>query len=158
MATTVAEITWIQFLLREIGLTMNKKTLLLCDSMSALYMTKNSVFQVRTKHIELDFHFVREKVAQGSIFTRHVPSSRQIADVFTKPLSKYHFQNCSNKLGVHPMDIPNLRGVDKIPSLMPKDQPTNYKSYLQSTKSSHQSYLYKGLLDKALKRSQYPII
>ena len=61
MATTAVEITWIQFLLRKIGLTMNKKTLLLCDNMSALYMTKNPVFHARTKHIELDFHFVRER-------------------------------------------------------------------------------------------------
>ena len=139
MATTAAEITWIQFLLHEIGLTMNKKTLLLCDNMSALYMTKNPVFHARTKHIELDFHFIREKVVQGPIFTRHVPSSRQITDVFIKPLIKYQFQNCRNKLGVHPIDIPNLRGADKIPSLMPKDQPINYKSYLQSAKSSHQT-------------------
>lgn len=51
-----------------------------------MYMTRNPVHHKRTKHIELDIHFVREKVAIGEVRVTHVPSTQQLADIFTKGL------------------------------------------------------------------------
>ncbi|KAF5459013.1 hypothetical protein F2P56_023004 [Juglans regia] len=63
MAQTIAELTWISFLLRDLSITLHAPPMLLCDNLNALYMTVNSVFHARSKHIEIDYHYVRERVA-----------------------------------------------------------------------------------------------
>ncbi|WVZ70821.1 hypothetical protein U9M48_019457 [Paspalum notatum var. saurae] len=73
-------------LLGELKINLPKATVAFCDNVSAVYMSHNPVHHRRTKHIELDIHFVREKVAIGQLRIHHVPSSRQLADVFTKGL------------------------------------------------------------------------
>lgn len=57
-----------------------------CDNVSVVYMTANPVHHLRIKHIEIDIHFVREKVALGQVRVMHVPSSHQYADIMTKGL------------------------------------------------------------------------
>ena len=73
-------------------------------------MIVNPVFHACTKHIELDYHFVREKVALGSFVTRFVPSTNQVVDILTKPLSRHQFEHLRVKLGVQPTLPPNLKG------------------------------------------------
>ena len=63
-------------------------------------MAKNPVFHARTKHIELDYHFVREKVVMGDLCVKYVPSHLQIANVLTKPLARRDFSIFRCKLGV----------------------------------------------------------
>lgn len=68
-------------------------------TISAPYMTVNSVFHAQRKHIKLDYHFVCEKVTNGSLITRFVLSYKQLADIFTKPLTKtYFFEFITNNL------------------------------------------------------------
>ena len=110
LASTAAELTWITYLYREIGIPLAQPPQLLSDNLSALHMTINPVFHARSKHIELDYHFIREKVADGALVTKFVPSSLQIADVFTRALSKAMFRNFRYKLGVHQMSLASLRG------------------------------------------------
>ncbi|KAK2965713.1 hypothetical protein RJ640_022240 [Escallonia rubra] len=93
MASTTAELTWLSFILRDIGIVQHHPATLFCDNLAALYMSINPVFRARTKHIEVDYHFVREKVALGSLVTRFVSSDQQLADIFTKPLSRDAFQH-----------------------------------------------------------------
>jgi hypothetical protein len=114
MSTTTAELTWILYLLRDIGINLSTPPVLFCDNTSALHLTVNPVFHARTKHIELDVHFVREKVAAGALVTRFVPTHLQIADVFTKALSKEAFQRLRSKLGVMLPPTSSLRGSDKV--------------------------------------------
>ena len=102
LATTTAELTWICYILRDIGLYLKRPTILFCDNMSALYLTVNPVIHARTKHIEIDYHFVREKVTIGALVTRFVSSVDQITDVFTKPLTKDVFYCLRDKLNVGP--------------------------------------------------------
>ena len=59
LASTTSEIVWITYILHDIGLFLSKPPMLFCDNISALYMTANPVFHARTKHIEIDYHFVR---------------------------------------------------------------------------------------------------
>ena len=61
MASAAAELTWLSFILRDIGVSLIEPPHLFCDNLSALHLTVNLVFHSRTKHIQLDFHFVREK-------------------------------------------------------------------------------------------------
>lgn len=69
-----------------------------CDNNSAIYLATNPVFHARTKHIEVDFHFVREKIALKQLQVRYVPHALQVADIFTKPLTKAHFLSLRDKL------------------------------------------------------------
>lgn len=118
MASTTAELTWITFLPKDIGISLQRPPLLLCDNMSALHMTRNPVFHAHTKHIEIDVHFIRERVAKNLLHTKYVPSHLQIANIFTKPLAKIPFTTLRYKLGVHNMPRPNLRWADNKSDIM----------------------------------------
>ena len=100
MASTTAKLAWLSFILRGLGIPLPCPPILHCDNLSALYMTVNLVFHGRTKQIELDYHYVRERVALGALETRFVPSKQQLADIFTKPLSKALFLDLRLKLGL----------------------------------------------------------
>jgi histone deacetylase 1/2 len=64
LANATAEVIWIQTLLRELGVPQSRATVLWCDNLGATYLSANPIFHARTKHIEVDYHFVRERVAQ----------------------------------------------------------------------------------------------
>jgi len=86
MANATAEIMWVQTLLRELGVKSPKAAQLWCDNIGATYLSANPVLHARTKHIEVDFHFVRERVAQGLLDVRFVSTKDQLTDGFTKAL------------------------------------------------------------------------
>ena len=62
---------------------------LFCDNKSAIMLASDSVLHERSQHIEVDIHFIREKAQSGIIIPSFVPSSEQIADVFTKPVGPF---------------------------------------------------------------------
>jgi len=86
VANVVAESCWIRNLLLELHCLVITTTLVYCDNVSVVYLSGNPVQHQRTKHIEIDIHFVREKVAHGQVRVLHVPSRYQITDIFTKGL------------------------------------------------------------------------
>ncbi|KAJ0028636.1 hypothetical protein Pint_36096 [Pistacia integerrima] len=92
MANTVAELTWMTFILKDLRIAITSPPILYCDNLSALYMTVNPIFHARSKHIELDYHFVRERVARGLLITQHISIDNQVTDLFTKPMSKAALQ------------------------------------------------------------------
>ncbi|GKD29979.1 ribonuclease H-like domain-containing protein [Tanacetum coccineum] len=88
----VAETAWLRNLLRELHSPLSTATLVYCDNVSAVYMSANSVQHQRTKHIEIDIHFVRDMVTAGQVRVLHVPSCFQYADIFTKGLPSALFE------------------------------------------------------------------
>jgi hypothetical protein len=91
IANITAEIIWIQALLKELGVYLHRPPRLWCDNIGATYLTANPIFNGRTKHVEVDFHFVREQVAHKALEVRIISSKDQLADVLTKPLSRAPF-------------------------------------------------------------------
>jgi hypothetical protein len=87
MANATTEIIWVQTILRELGVSGPKEAQLWCDNLGATYLLANHVFHARTKHIEIDYHFVRERVAARLLSIRFISSDDQVADRFTKSQS-----------------------------------------------------------------------
>ena len=77
VANVVSESCWIRNLLLELHYPIHKATIVYCDNVSAIYLSSNPIQHQRTKHIELDIHFVREKVARGQVCVLHIPSCYQ---------------------------------------------------------------------------------
>ncbi|XP_047314481.1 uncharacterized mitochondrial protein AtMg00810-like [Impatiens glandulifera] len=104
MANAVAELVWVINLLRELGALPPTRSVLLCDNKSAIFLSQNPVAHKRAKHIDLDYHFVRELVSSGRISTKFVPSHLQLADIFTRSLPRPAFEFLRSKLCVclHP--------------------------------------------------------
>lgn len=86
MALTAYEVIWVTQFHKELGLKKLPSIVLKCDNNVALSIAANPVLHERTKHIEVDCHFIREKIANGAIAPTHVSTPNQLADVFTKVL------------------------------------------------------------------------
>lgn len=86
LANATAEVMWIQKLLDELGIEHPRAARLWCDNIGATYLSANPVFHAHTKHIEIDFHFVRERVAQKLLDIRWIHTDDQLADGLTKPI------------------------------------------------------------------------
>ncbi|RVW85872.1 Retrovirus-related Pol polyprotein from transposon RE2 [Vitis vinifera] len=86
MALATCELIWLKHLLRELRFGKDEQMKLICDNQAALHIASNPVFHERTKHIEVDCHFIREKIASGCVATSFVNSNDQLADIFTKSL------------------------------------------------------------------------
>ena len=95
VANATAELIWVEALLKELGVKQESPPVLWCDNIGATYLSSNPVFHARTKHIEVDFHFVRERVAQKSLQVRFVPSKDQLADISQSRCLFHCFENVS---------------------------------------------------------------
>jgi hypothetical protein len=100
VANGVADTTWLRQLLLELKSPLSRYTLVYCDNISVVYLSNNPVQHQRTKHVEIDLHFVREKVAIGQVRVLHVPTTSQFADVFTKGLPSSVFEEFRSSLNI----------------------------------------------------------
>ena len=114
MATATSEVVWLKALIEELGFIVPTPISLHCDNQSAIHIALNPVFHERTKHIEVNCHFVRQKVEEKLITPRFTKSDDQIADILTKPGTANHIQKNLVKLGVLDTYTPNLRGSVEI--------------------------------------------
>ncbi|GKC07999.1 retrovirus-related pol polyprotein from transposon RE2 [Tanacetum coccineum] len=88
--------------------------LIFCNNASTIALASNPIHHARTKHIEIDCHFVRNKIKAGDILPFFVPSKAQVADIFTKGLSRFLHYNCLSKLGIcNPYSMPTCGGDNK---------------------------------------------
>ena len=110
IAVTTCELIWLKALLKDLGYHTNQPMKLYCDNKAALHIASNPVFHERTKHIEVDCHFIREKIQDRTISTQHVRSEDQLADIFTKNLTSALCISNSVKIGLIDIHQPILRG------------------------------------------------
>jgi hypothetical protein len=113
MAITTAELFLLRMLFKELRIGLLLAPILWCDNVSALALASNPIFHARTKHIEVDYHFIREKVVNGDILIKFISTVDQLADIFTKGLSSARFAQLRSKLMVLPSPL-SLRGDVKL--------------------------------------------
>ena len=87
LATVSCEVIWLKNLFQELQIPTLTLATFFCDNQATIYIANNSIFHERTKHIELDCHFVRDRVIDGSIKLLPICSSNQLVDALTKPLN-----------------------------------------------------------------------
>ncbi|XP_043710468.1 uncharacterized mitochondrial protein AtMg00810-like [Telopea speciosissima] len=100
MAVATCEITWLSYLLKDLGVQSSLPVPLHCDNQAALHIAANPVFYEHTEHIEIDCHVVREKVFQGLIAPTKIDSADQVTDLFTKSFGRPQFLQLKSKLGI----------------------------------------------------------
>lgn len=97
MADTTSEIMWLTLLLKDLHIELKDTPTLHCDNVSALALAVNPIYHSKLKHVEIDVHFTRVQVKQGSIRLKFVTSRNQLADLFTKGLcSPQHSSMCNS--------------------------------------------------------------
>ena len=109
LANAAAEVMWLKTLLSDLHISQPQPPTLWCDNIGATYLTSNPLFHARTKHIEIDFHFVRDQVLKGQLLVRLISTKDQYADALTKPLPSLRFQLLRSNLRVNSLPL-RLRG------------------------------------------------
>ena len=94
------EAVWLRQLMKELQIDCTTATTMYEDNQGAIAMSRNPVLHKRTKHIDIKYHFVREKTQDGTIELKYCPTNEMVADILTKPLSKGQFEYLRCKLGL----------------------------------------------------------
>ena len=89
-------------MIKDFGIQIDYPIVIHCDNTITVNMSKNPVMHAKTKHIEIKYHFLREKVVEKEVKLDYVSTKDQLEDIFTKPLPKDTFEYLRGKLGVIP--------------------------------------------------------
>ena len=100
---STTQLMWMRIQLSDLKLKTEFPLMLGCDNQSAISLTKNPIQHSRTKHIDIRYHFIKERVEEGQLKLEFVPTKEQLADILTKPLPNDTFQRLRSRLGVHPI-------------------------------------------------------
>ena len=106
MANAASEVDWLVKLLADFEVTTGSVKFL-CDNQAAIHIGSNPTFHKRTKHIDIDCHFIRERVQSGLLKLIHVKTQHQLADVMTKPLNTTSFRFIMSKLRIKDIYFPS---------------------------------------------------
>ncbi|CAL9005264.1 unnamed protein product [Prunus brigantina] len=111
LTNTAADLAWIRQVLLDLKVCLPEPPTISCDNLSALALSSNPIYHSRIKHLDIDFHFVRERVQRNDLTVQYIPTEEQLADVFTKGLhSPVFLSHCANmRLGSLEL---GLRGND----------------------------------------------
>jgi hypothetical protein len=113
MAITTAKISWLKMLLKELEIVLHSSPQLWCDNLGAIALASNPIYHARTKHIEVDYHFIRENILHKDLIASYISTQDQCADIFTKGLTSTRFRFLIDKLMVTPPPI-SLKGAVKL--------------------------------------------
>jgi hypothetical protein len=131
LATIAAELLWLQSLLRDLGIFLHSPPPW-CDNIGATYLFANPAFHARTKHIEIDFHFVRDEVATKTLTVCFLSSKDNLANIFTKPTASSHFSLMRTKLNIV-CHLCRLRGRNSASDLDGNKSHTNTACHATAT-------------------------
>lgn len=111
MTSITSKIVWLNVLFGELNIELKRHVSMMCDKKEAIQIGVNPIFHECTKHIDIDCHFIREKIKAGLLKTILINTKEQIADVLTKGLGKKQHDHILCKLGVNNIFLSSsLRG------------------------------------------------
>ncbi|MCO5550317.1 hypothetical protein L7F22_003801 [Adiantum nelumboides] len=96
------ERVWLRRLMADMGVGQDTANAIYTDRQSTLAVVRNSIFHARTKHIEVHYHYVRERLLAGEISLAYVPTQNNLVDLFTKALSREKLEAFRKDLGLLP--------------------------------------------------------
>ena len=99
-ALGISEGLWIQRILEDLKIQTSPPMKLYCDNKSAIALAHNLVLHDRTKHVEIDKHFIKEKIDSGQFCMPYLPTSEQLPDILTKGLPRRQFNDLVSKLAM----------------------------------------------------------
>jgi hypothetical protein len=108
-AIVACEVVWLQKLLSDLGQLVDAPIVIYCDNISSILLANNLVYHARTKHIEVHYHFIKEKVIAKEIDLIHVSIEDQVVNIFTKAFGIDKLKKFQQILGVLEVDL-SLRG------------------------------------------------
>ncbi|CAL2269959.1 unnamed protein product [Prunus armeniaca] len=112
LANNASDLFWIRQVLQDLQICLPNPPIVNCDNLAAIALSSNPVYHSRFKHLDIDFHFIREKVQRKDLIVQYIPTEEQLADVFAKglhsPIFSQHFAHL--RLG-YPSQL-GLRGID----------------------------------------------
>jgi hypothetical protein len=114
-AMATCEVAWPRKLLGDLGLHVDRQVVIYCDNLSSIQLVRNPMFHARTKHIEVHYHFIREKVLAGEIDLIYVNTEDQVVDIFTEVLEAEKHRRLCSMLGVMELEL-SLRGSVEMSS------------------------------------------
>ena len=97
---TCTQIMWMRRQLQDLGIQNEGPLSIFCDNVSAINLSKNPVQHSKSKYIDIRYHFLKDQVACGEVKLEFVPTSDQVANIFTKPVPRENFEGLREKLGV----------------------------------------------------------
>lgn len=100
MTHTASEMFWVQSLLRDFDISVPTPMSMSYDNQAAIFIANNLVFHKRTKHIEVNYHFIHDLLLRKQLITPYVRSKDQLGDILTKPLAQSSFHHLSVKLSM----------------------------------------------------------
>ncbi|MCO5591826.1 hypothetical protein L7F22_045818 [Adiantum nelumboides] len=111
-AMVACEVTWLELLLGDLGIQVQRSVVIHCINLSSIQLAQNPVFHARTKHIEVHYHFIRERVFDGSIDLTFVRTDEQVANIFTKALGAKKLRQFRAMLGVRELALSLIGSVE----------------------------------------------
>lgn len=138
LASTAAEVLWLKNLLGELGVSLPRCPTIYCDNIGATYLSVNPIFHSKMKHIEIDYHFVRDHVTKGNFGVSYISTKDQLADILTKPLSRQLFTTLRNKIGISNGST-ILRGHNRPAHYSPKPAHSSPDSHPENQAKSNDS-------------------
>lgn len=100
LSTTVREILWLKQLAKECNDQQKSTIKIMCDNQSAIDLGESEAFRPRTKHIDIRFHHIREKIERGVIELEYIPTEKMVADSLTKAVSTKKTEFCRSGMGI----------------------------------------------------------
>jgi transposase InsO family protein len=107
MAHAAKEAIWLQYLLRDLGMSKYEPKVLYCDNQGAISLTKNPMHHAKTKHVDIQLHFIRDHVDKGTIIVEYCPTDDMLADLMTKGLSRDRHVRLLGLMGMGTLEVTN---------------------------------------------------
>ena len=106
VAQGICELLWLKLLLEELKVTSHQPMKIYCKNKAVINISHNQVHHDQTKHVEVDRHFIKEKLEEGTICMTYIPSAQQAADLLTKALARPAFEKLRDKLKLLNIFVP----------------------------------------------------